>query len=380
MKSIKLVLLTFTISVTNLLDAQCQKDTVFFYEIELNTKNKTVVERSVYQYNSSGLVSEILFQKPGSTTSQWINESKSIYSYDANKNKTQEISQLWNTDNSNWVNQSKINNSYDSKNNLIQEVVSGWIPASNSWTEAQKRDLTINNKNKVTEELVQIWNFDNSGWDNYLKSSFTFDGEQNLIEILSVSWDSDKSQWNNIFNSILKYNSENKKIEEITQTWDIDNSEWRNDKKVIYTYDGKNLSEMYTYYTTSDGKNWLDYSKETYEYINDEDIIAVNRFSRWNEINENFDNQYREEIICLKNSSSVNNILANSISLYPNPTSGFITIKTLFNSNYNLIDCIGKEHQKGFLLEGTNFINLNQIKSGIYFLKINNQTYKLIIQ
>lgn len=73
-------------------------------------------------------------------------------------------------------------------------------------------------------------------------------------------------------------------------------------------------------------------------------------------------------------------------TIYPNPTNGILTIEisnTLNESSYSLFDNLGRQILKGSLLPKKTLIDMNNINSGIYHLKIldtygNQRTLKII--
>jgi hypothetical protein len=84
------------------------------------------------------------------------------------------------------------------------------------------------------------------------------------------------------------------------------------------------------------------------------------------------------------NGLSKNNTINPVIVLYPNPANEFVTVKLNHNHSntpYEVIDQIGRIVLKGQFNETINTLNLNDLKTGIYFLKIetiNNQMFKII--
>ena len=82
--------------------------------------------------------------------------------------------------------------------------------------------------------------------------------------------------------------------------------------------------------------------------------------------------------------TAVNDLLSNSVSVFPNPTSDKIIVNTdLNNCNYELVDV------KGSVITSDNFnynteIDLSKNAKGIYFLKLKSQneiiTKKIIIE
>jgi hypothetical protein len=71
-----------------------------------------------------------------------------------------------------------------------------------------------------------------------------------------------------------------------------------------------------------------------------------------------------------------------SILVYPNPTNGLIHIdKGLIpNASYDIVDMMGKSIERGVLTGESMSLDMSSYLNGVYFLKVNNQTFKLIKQ
>ncbi len=77
--------------------------------------------------------------------------------------------------------------------------------------------------------------------------------------------------------------------------------------------------------------------------------------------------------------SSLKPITNNQINFYPNPAHEFIIINTLKIEKINIYNTLGAIIKKITLQEGKNSINIQDLKSGIYFLRIGNgETLKFI--
>jgi ELWxxDGT repeat protein len=72
---------------------------------------------------------------------------------------------------------------------------------------------------------------------------------------------------------------------------------------------------------------------------------------------------------------------AGAFSLYPNPIQdGIFTINTVERTSYSISDLTGKQLQTGDLTVGENHIQLQSVSTGVYVIKVGNQTQKLVIQ
>lgn len=73
-----------------------------------------------------------------------------------------------------------------------------------------------------------------------------------------------------------------------------------------------------------------------------------------------------------------------NVSIYPNPASDVVMIKSDGIYDYSLVDLFGKVVYSGTMLSGSQSIDLRMLPSGSYFIHINNETrtevHKLIVE
>ncbi|GEM_PF-3779571 len=82
--------------------------------------------------------------------------------------------------------------------------------------------------------------------------------------------------------------------------------------------------------------------------------------------------------------TAIDNPLAKKLEVYPNPTSGNLTLtgKDLQNAQVTILNSIGKPVERMQLSGNTNYLDLNDLNSGIYFIKIekdNNSVVRKIL-
>jgi hypothetical protein len=65
--------------------------------------------------------------------------------------------------------------------------------------------------------------------------------------------------------------------------------------------------------------------------------------------------------------------------LYPNPAKDWVKIQSKGTGLFSITDLQGKVIKNGRLEAGANAINIGGIPDGVYFVKFNNQVFKLII-
>ncbi len=76
----------------------------------------------------------------------------------------------------------------------------------------------------------------------------------------------------------------------------------------------------------------------------------------------------------------INNEKQNEIKIFPNPSSNYIFIESKNTEQYEIYNSIGQLIIKGELLKGINKIELQDITSGILFIKTDNKIHKIIKQ
>jgi hypothetical protein len=90
----------------------------------------------------------------------------------------------------------------------------------------------------------------------------------------------------------------------------------------------------------------------------------------------------REENHCAQVNVGITEISeTNRFTVYPNPvSSSSITINSIEKADYALIDLTGKLLQSGDLNEGENRIPLEPVSTGVYFVRVGNQSRKIVVQ
>jgi CubicO group peptidase (beta-lactamase class C family) len=76
------------------------------------------------------------------------------------------------------------------------------------------------------------------------------------------------------------------------------------------------------------------------------------------------------------NSTSEKFILS---KIYPNPTSGHLSIQSDLNSNYRILNLLGVEVMNGEFSTGENKLDLTQLNNGIYFIQSGRESQKILL-
>ena len=78
--------------------------------------------------------------------------------------------------------------------------------------------------------------------------------------------------------------------------------------------------------------------------------------------------------------TSISEVQKNQINFYPNPTRDIVYFVSTDNSNVQVFDFLGKLLKEYSCKIGYNEINISNFPSGVYFLKLNSKTSKIIKQ
>ncbi len=74
--------------------------------------------------------------------------------------------------------------------------------------------------------------------------------------------------------------------------------------------------------------------------------------------------------------TSVNDLYASElIRVYPNPVSNVLSVTVeneMLNSSYEMLDVTGKIVQRGFFRSEVNQVNVSELSSGMYFIKMDS--------
>jgi hypothetical protein len=228
--------------------------------------------------------------------------------------------------------------------------------------------------------LYQTWV--GSAWENSYQYIYTYDANNNRTSLLYQTWVG--SAWENSYQYIYTYDASNNLTSELDQNWN--GSAWMNSQQCIYTYDAKNNLTNYLVQTWN-GSAWINNTQYTYTY--DANNFAISRsYKYWNSagtIVDYGDSTYYYFHTVL----GINDLIVpvESITVYPNPSSGKFTISS--NSTISALEIynlLGELIYSDFKLnqQKSKEIDLSGSAKGIYFIKTYSgtkiYTRKIVVQ
>lgn len=342
---------------------------------------------------------------------EWIPSHQYLRTTDNHGNLTNRTVQLWNG--IEWNTHLSINYELQYNiNNLITDIQTSYCwyySGQNNFTVDNIIHIDYNSNNDIVYESFQKWN--GAYFENYqLNVSYNSIGKWTNILCQKL----ENNTWNNIAQLNFTYNSDNLRLSESLQIWNganwinhiavenilynnsdlttqyrlfyyLDNPNYFFQGIIQFTYDDNNNVIKYeTKKMTSSG--YMDYHEDIlhysiHNYLMDETYsrkdysCSVIEFAERRKIYRHI--PIIENINEHSSLSSLNELNSDEmISIYPNPSSGLFTIISNHAvESTEVCNSIGNTIISTSIID--NKINLSDLSSGIYFLKIkiNNTNY-----
>jgi len=345
-------------------------DSLHEYKLwEWNTNtNSWNNEISVYRLNNElGQTLEYFAREWDNTSQEFISGNKEVYTYDQNNFliERKEIdfdwdSQTWqdwktttytNNDFGNCIQQVEVFATgtnylqifftYNDDNQLINELEQDWYYA---WEDYSRTNYSYYDNGLLKEEIFERFYDD---WENVTKNTYVYNENNLLVTLESHAYDE-------VYDTSLLYEyTYNENGDETTfflSEWTSDS--WTEIYKVYDSYDENfNQTEYYSESRDPDNGNWIYFLKEEYIW-NTYEVADVEDFR-------------------------------SSIKIYPNPASQkiFVDYKSDKNTAIEIFTMSGSKIKES---TNTKEIDVSDLQSGIYFIKISNQdfnfTEKIIIK
>ena len=379
-----------------------------------NTTNKTTIELLeklesniilLTEVNSNMLSEKLLDSLISISFVANQKDRKKEYFYDGNRNLTKEVWFVQETNLNQWKPEIKLEwnynsgewsdltlylwdgfqwdawlkrvNTYDSQGNIVLLVNYEW---KNQWVKYHKAEFNYDSGN-LKLEYQYLWDIYSSDWKPEIAIDYQYLSNGKLeVEIHYNYVGSDK--WTANTAILYEYNSNYNLKSETNLKYDEYSKNWENETAIAYSYDdsGNKIKEMNYEWTYT----WQQTSKIDYTYDSDNYVSEANNFN-WELINGNFiwNKTINDKYFYSNSSLGIDDeLLANSINLYPNPAINILTI----NSKSPIIkveiySILGKKINE--IKPSFNTISIEDLSKGLYLIRLfseNNYTVKKIFK
>jgi hypothetical protein len=288
----------------------------------------------------------------------WTKSLKGEATYDTHGNETLYVESIWNGEN--WIDilKNKTEYEYDLVGNITVHTVYNW--EENNWVISTKSIYEYDDFGNVTMSASYGWDPDFQelvGWEKY----DYFYTEGNLSSMISCFWEN--NSWNNSNKYDYEYDSAGNMTQYISYNWE--NNTWIKFDKYEYSFDLNYFrpylvvpSDYYYKYKKLEEKN---YSWDGTDWA--ENNVVTNYWSE------------RDIIGGISDKPAQNTTLI----IYPNPATTEINVKlaTQQIAEYSIFNISGQKMMQGQVQDGST-IDIQSLSPGIYFLRVENETAKIV--
>jgi Secretion system C-terminal sorting domain len=212
-----------------------------------------------------------------------------------------------------------------------------WDSLNTGWKiESKVINIVYDVKNNMTSYIEKNWN--GTAWVNFSQYIYTYDANNNQTSNLSQTWNG--NDWENDFQYFCTYDANNNKTDELYQHWN--GSAWEDVIQYLYTYDANNFTKGFSYKSWNLNGTKITFGDSAYYYFHTN--VGIND-------------------LILKQGS---------ITVYPNPSSGKITISTPNKGNLSILNLSGQELITHPITEPKTQLDITSLPSGVYFVRVTN--------
>ena len=335
------------------------------------------------------------------TTNDWIRYRKLEYAYDNRGNQTMSLVYLWNPTTNDWMKIYKFEYTYDDNNNQTMEIYSQWDNGTNDWRGIEKNEDTYDNKDNQTMRVRYTWDNATTDWMKSQKYEYIYNDKECLTLCISYRWDNITNNWTESNKTEYTYDNNDNLTMQVDSIWNNGMNVWKEAYKTEYTYDNNGNQIMYVYSQWDNETNdWKGLMRYGYDYdlsYSITDLIMPSYISNsYNSVNMRTKqipygwsgsdwvegNTSQIWYWSDKNVGIVETGHAPSLRVYPNPTSNQLRITNYElqeNTEIQIFDIVGKrQNAECRKAESEITIDISHLANGLYFLKIDNKTVKIV--
>lgn len=356
--------------------------------------------RHEYTYNASGEMISNIYKEWDEDLNDWLVNIKIEYSY---SNGLLSIGNLfnWDADINEWILSIKEEYSYDEQNRLTSVV--SLTDYTGVWEKDYKEEVIYNADGYAYLWTDYHWNLSSNLWIPFTKEEDFFNTDGDVDVNIESDWNEMTSTWMEQFKIKYTYNSNHQIMAEIYSDFNEGTFLWEERRKDENSYDEHgNITNVTT--KELDGATWVLLLKEelTFDYSTPiEEVVYPNEYFNY-EFNHKLTNVNSyfwngswlddEQFILYYSEKDINgivDIIDSEINIYPNPNKGIFNIEINgFGQKFNVsvINFAGRvieqEEVKIFANEFKSTLDLSKYSSGVYFLRISNDSksdYKKIV-
>jgi len=363
---------------------------------------------------------------------QWGNETKEENEFDSNGDLVESIGYIWDNEQNNWLSGFRLVITYD-KSKVHESITYIWNVDQSEWLPGMKEEYKYDESGYQIEYGFYNWDTDSDAWicriskvitndengypieiiftqvdfqgalQNWGKHKVRYDNLGNIIEYTIYTWDMDNENWTEDSKSVYEFDIEGNMTKRVCYVWNVLSASWKKEHDYSYSFSpsGKLIESSYYAISLVNGE-WQGKRRTTYAYDSNDSIITSTQFrwdqdTTWTEIKKKeyfYDTDANTvEILAYFKKIYIGidqEITSKSIRVFPNPSSGSITLDigevSVESLKLEIINLSGKSVYSQLLKQpnSSTIINFPDNLKGVFILMIHGNriqgTEKLIIQ
>ncbi len=326
-----------------------------------------------YAYDSGGNIITHIEHGWNPDTRVWQPDLKEEWDYQSSRTQISYIKYLWDSNINDWVNKSKWTRTNNTNLHWVQEICQTWLPVDSIWEFDRKKERIYDESGVWTSEKTYDWSEGKNDWENAAWQERGLDNNDLLVLNIIYIWDSSKNDWAGYDKKEMDYDASGNQTLIIKYEWNSENSNWVKHSKTSRYFDqSQNKAKEEIFQWDAAAASWTGIRKSEWEFDGDNDLVVHSDFESiedspdWDIITKDF--YYYQST-----SSSPVIITDDNIRIYPNPSSGIMTIDGMSQSSEIMIYSVHGKILKTFIQDNNN-IDISELPAGIYFLMIKSGT------
>ena len=287
----------------------------------------------------------------------WTNNGRQLYTYGSTS-----VTTIQEWENNAWVNQTRHSNTQNGSGAITGSLVETW--SGSTWENYERSTNTLNTDNQTTHTLRQTWNA--GAWANASQTDYTYSGNQ-LLQYTAQSWVT--GAWVNTTRTTNTYTSWGGTETYLYEKWE--NNAWLNYLKYEYTYDTdhRNSKRKELHWDVAQAA-WQNASQTDYTYTPGGKRYQDTQ-QLWDIPSPAWKNVQRITYYYLAD-AAMEEADAPGLSLYPNPATDYITLRTEHYMGARLIvyDMAGHTMCQTEANTAETRINTEHLPAGLYILEL----------
>lgn len=338
------------------------------FDIENNIYDTTKKE---YQFiNENGLW--IGFESYEKTNDIWVLKRKTTSSY--NENKQLIMYESFKHDDGILINDYKQYYSYDQNNYLSLKTTYEWDKNDSIW-EYEDQYSYLNDSNGNIISTIKYDDIEDTIWVEDHKWEYVYDESNKILNEEKYSINEDSIWFPRTYKTYTYHNGI--KASFLYQVWDNDLNSYRDHDSYEYEFDEFDRVISHKIFHADTASFILELKAlDTYSYLENENQLLKTSISIFVEDNDtvSIKREYYNKYI-----TGVNELKPNEFKIFPNPTTGRLVLSSdHYNSQNIKFEILNTSMQviKTGIINASGIININQLSSGFYLLKVikpNNQ-------